>query len=87
MVIKILKNIKRIKINFKILETFLHMFQIDHSEVVHKKIHGWLYLMLRAMIYLFFGIINLPQYYWGLFTGKAENSWQNAKLLADIINN
>ena len=88
------KNFKKYKENKdiilnEILETFLHMFQIDHSEVVHKNVHGWLYAYDESN--------NLPVFWdnqlclgitgdW--FTGgKAENSWQNAKLLADIINN
>ena len=73
----------------EILETFLHMFKIDSSEVVHKNVHGWLYAYAERNDLPVFWDNQLRLGITGdWFTGgKAENSWQNAKLLADIINN
>ena len=71
----------------EIVGEFLDIFKIDDSEVVHKQVHGWLYAYSDP--------INTEVFYnkekrigitgdW--FTGgRAENSWKNAKLLAEKL--
>ena len=72
----------------EILEIFLNMFKINHSEVVHKNVHGWLHAYADRNDQPVFWDNELRLGITGdWFTGaKAENAWKNARLLANIIN-
>lgn len=73
----------------EILNEFLDTFKIDESEVVHKQVHGWLYAYSEPTNAEIFinkekGIGITGDWFTG---GRAENSWKNAKLLAEKLSN
>ena len=72
----------------EVLSEFLKIFNLTHEDVVHKNIHGWLYAYAdktESNVYwnadLGLGITG------DWFTGgRAENSWENARVIATKIN-
>ena len=71
----------------EIVSEFLDIFKIDDSEVVHKQVHGWLYaysdpVNSEVFVNKVKGIGITGDWFTG---GRAENSWKNAKLLAEKL--
>ena len=71
----------------EIVSEFLDIFKIDETEVVHKQVHGWLYAYSDPVNTEVFynkekGIGITGDWFTG---GRAENSWNNAKLLVEKL--
>jgi renalase len=71
----------------EIVSEFLDIFKIDEIEVVHKQVHGWLYAYSDPVNTEVFynkekGIGITGDWFTG---GRAENSWNNAKLLVEKL--
>ena len=71
----------------EIVGEFLDIFKIDETEVVHKQVHGWLYAYSDPVNTEVFynkekGIGITGDWFTG---GRAENSWNNAKLLVEKL--
>jgi renalase len=71
----------------EIVSEFLDIFKIDETEVVHKQVHGWLYAYSDPVNSEVFynkekGIGITGDWFAG---GRAENSWNNAKLLVEKL--
>ncbi len=87
------KNFKQYKENKEeilneMLEEFLKIFKLKNEDVVHQNIHGWLYAFCDDVTSPIFWDkkINLGITGDWLSGGRAENAWNNAKMLAQTIN-